>query len=89
MADKFCDMEMITEAIKRCSERYGVDRSVIYRDCKKVTSLYNIRNFYYWVKCLLENMCGLCYDDVIYNIDIKYNANVKEVINKRLGIALK
>lgn len=54
MSQNYCSNEMLVEAIKKCSERYGVAPSVIYRDCKKVTGVYDIERFYDWVCDILE-----------------------------------
>ena len=40
--------EIFTEAIKKCASRYGVNSSVIYRDCRKVSGVYCIEDFFVW-----------------------------------------
>lgn len=56
ISDGYCTYEMFTEAIKKCASRYGISKSVIYRDCKKVTGVYEIERFYDWAVCILENI---------------------------------
>ena len=46
--------KMVTEAVKKCEKRYGVKASVIYRDCKKVTGVYDFSDFSYWLYNLLS-----------------------------------
>ena len=58
MTEGICKMEMITEAIKRCSERYGISKSVLYRDCKKTLGLAHIKEFYILAQCILYEQCG-------------------------------
>ena len=45
----FDNYEYLTEAIKKCANRFCVKESVIYRDCRKITGLYSIEDFYKWV----------------------------------------
>lgn len=89
MSNEIFSSEMITESIKKCAERYGVNKSVIYRDCRKVTGLYNISDFCLWAKELLLNNISsykLC-DFAFYNID-KHNGDFKMAIKKYLNIDL-
>ena len=55
IGENCCSDEMIIEAIKMCSRRYGISCSVIYRDCVKVTGVQGIRAFYDWVIGLFVN----------------------------------
>lgn len=89
MSNDIFSSEMITESIKKCAERYGVNKSVIYRDCRKVTGLYNISDFCLWTKGLLLNKLYLCKfsDFAFYNID-KQNDHFRVAIKKYLNIEL-
>ena len=54
MAKGICEKEMITEAIRRCSDRYGISSSVLYRDCKKVFGVATFEECYILMKIILE-----------------------------------
>ena len=88
MVNEICDEELIIEAMKRCSKRYGINISVIYRDCRKVTELRTIREFYNWVRCLLENRCNEQCWRIINNINKNYGERIENIINKRLDATL-
>lgn len=83
-----CSFEMVIEAIKKCADRYGVNKSVIYRDCKKVTGVYDIRLFYYWVIDIFEKRIRnyILNDFVLYSID-KYG-DVRPFLFKHFGVIL-
>lgn len=55
MGDGIYISDMLTEAIKKASNRYGVAEAVIYRDCKKVTGVYSIDTFGEWVAGFLQD----------------------------------
>jgi len=54
MDGEYWSDEIFVEAIKKCAKRYGIKKSVIYRDCKKVTGLYSIKDFYRWATKLFQ-----------------------------------
>ena len=75
--------EMVTEAVKKCEKRYGVKASVIYRDCKKVTGVYDFSDFSYW----LYNLLSLRKSDkvnfeYIMNNLIKHNYYNRDMIDE-------
>ena len=88
MDGNVCSDEMVIEAIRKCSDRYGVNKSVIYRDCRKVTGVYDIKQFYDWVIGLFEKQTRntLLNDFVLNSID-KYT-NVRPFISKYFGVML-
>lgn len=68
--------EMITEAVKKCAKRYGVNPSAIYQDCRKVTGV-TFSVFSLWLAELL-----LCNQSNIY--EFKYIMyNLKKYINHK------
>lgn len=88
MDGRYLISEMVTEAIKQCAKRYGVKESVIYRDCKKVTGLYSIEDFYSWVIEIFEN--GHIYKGGYLNefilSHIKHYGDVESSLVKHFGI---
>lgn len=88
-----CSYEMLIEAINKCSKRYGINTSVIYRDCRKVTGLYDIRLFYYWARGVLDNKhrydfsYDLLNDFVLTNLDLFYD-NIRPSILKHFGVKI-
>lgn len=56
MSENECEPQMLTEAIKKSSSRFGVNQSVIYRDCKKVTGSYDIEDFFLWTRSFLKDL---------------------------------
>lgn len=88
MAGNTCSYEMVIEAIRKSSERYGVNKSVIYRDCRKVTGLYDIKEFYDWVIRIFEKGTRniLLNDFVLYSID-KY-ADIRPFMKEHFGVML-
>lgn len=87
----FCSYEMLVEAINRCSKRYGINTSVIYRDCRKVTGLYDIRQFYEWAIGVFDNRHGyshvLLHDFVLTNLDLFYE-DIRPYILKHFGVKI-
>lgn len=84
-----CSDEMVIEAIKKCSERYGVNTSVIYRDCRKVAGVYYIEQFYNWVIELFERKTekSVLSEFVLDNIINNYN-DIRPSILNQFGIEL-
>jgi hypothetical protein len=85
--------EMVTEAVKKCEKRYGVKASVIYRDCKKVTGVYDFSDFSYWVYNLLSfRKSNKVNFEYIMNNLIKHNYYNRNMIDrlfmKHFGIDL-
>lgn len=88
MDGRYLANEMVTEAIKQCAKRYGVKASVIYRDCKKVTGVYSIEDFYSWVIEMFENghvFRGGYLNEYILN-HIKHYGDVESSLVKHFGI---
>lgn len=90
LSDKCVDNEIISEAIKRCSRRFGVNSSVIYRDCRKVTGLYSIELFFHWVNGLLgtgEVTRRTLYEFVNENIyNIMKEEDFDSALRKYIGV---
>lgn len=85
--------EMVTEAVKKCEKRYGVKASVIYRDCKKVTGVYDFSDFSYWLYNLLSfKKSDKVNFEYIMNDLIKHNYYNRNMIDglfmKHFGIDL-
>jgi hypothetical protein len=85
----FYSYEMLTEAINKCSKRYGVPTSVIYRDCRKVTGLYDIRQFFAWAIGVFNNKyrCDFLHDFVL-NYLYGFYEDIRPSILKHLNIKL-
>ena len=85
--------EMVTEAVKKCEKRYGVKASVIYRDCKKVTGVYDFSDFSYWLYNLLsfKKSDKVNFEYIMNNL-IKHNYYNRNMIDglfmKHFGIDL-
>ena len=79
MTEGVCEMEMITEAIRRCSERYGICKSVLYRDCKKTLGLECIEEFYLLSCLILEDQYRRVhiFDYIRKNRDCKKNLGLE------------
>ena len=86
MDQKYCSNEMLIEAIKKCSKRYGISKSVIYRDCKKVIGVTTIEQFYNWACEVLENK-SIIFKHNIFKY-IKPNEDIQAYMLKYLGIKL-
>lgn len=88
MGENYCSYEMIIEAIRKCSDRYGVSKSVIYRDCRKVTGVYDIESFYEWASSILENKyININLNNYIMNRIDRYD-DIRPFMNYYLGISL-
>ncbi len=73
--------EVFAEAIKRSAERYGVSKSVIYRDCRKMVGGKSISRFYEWAAWILI--------DNLKKKNFKF-WNILEMLEKRSnGISMK
>lgn len=85
--------EMVTEAVKKCEKRYDVKASVIYRDCKKVTGVYDFSDFSYWLYNLLsfKKSDKVNFEYIMNNL-IKHNHYdrnmIDELFMKHFGIDL-
>ncbi len=89
MYNEDCSYEMLIEAIKKCSKRYGVNKSVIYRDCKKVSGVKNIKDFYNWAIDLFryrDRDINL-HEHVLKNLDI-FSGDIRPKLIKHFGIIL-
>lgn len=93
MDGNFCSYEMLIEAINKCSKRYGINTSVIYRDCRKVTGLYDIRLFYDWASGVLDNKHRYDFpydslnDFVLTRLD-SLDGNIRPSILKHFGVKI-
>ena len=80
---------MMSSSIKNCAERYGVSEKTLYRECRRVTGLYDIQEVYDWVSDLFWNRV----DTNINNEFVKRHLNhiddgFSSKVNKYLGIKL-
>jgi len=82
--------EIICEAIKRAASRYGVASTVIYRDCRKVTGLYSIQDFYNWTEGFLRRNKFTEYSEFVLKhiADVDVEGIFSNVVKRRLGITL-
>jgi len=80
--------EELIEAIKMCADRFGVPVSDIYRDCKSVTGLYHIKDFYKWAYDLIaeRNEAEPLCEFVMQRID-QLEPSFRGELDSRLGIA--
>ena len=92
--------EVLNEAIKKCADRFGVKESTVYRDCRNVTGLYSISDFYKWTirlfrkrKCEYEHEYeyGLTLDKFVQE-HLRYWINekgqFKDLLRKHIGIMI-
>lgn len=86
--DDICESYMIIEAIRKCADRYGIDAATIRNDCKRVTGLYYIEEFYLWCHDLLTRNEHRKYDDFVMEHIEAADTGFREAVLQYLGIEM-
>ena len=67
--DIILDNSIVSNSIRKCADRYGINSKIVFQDCRRVTGLHNINDVYSWIA------------DFVSGNENKYDIFVKEHIS--------